>query len=296
MDARFGDRRAPAARLGALRRARLDAGHDGHGAEPRPQRRDRRGARASRRRALRLRLATGASSRCTATSCSACRTSASRHRLETLKASRSARPRHRSSTPTPGASWSREYLRIVEEETGKPFPQDPARAALGRDRRGLPLLERRTRAITYRKLNGIPDELGHRRQRAGDGVRQHGRRLRHRRRLHARPVDRREHLLRRVPDERAGRGRRRRHPHAAADQQGEPQRRPGASADPRRGDCRRRTSSCSASARRSRSTTATCRTSSSRSSTASSGCCRRAPASARPAPRCGSPSTWRASG
>ena len=33
----------PAARLGPLRRARLDAGHDGHRAEPRPERHERRG-------------------------------------------------------------------------------------------------------------------------------------------------------------------------------------------------------------------------------------------------------------
>ena len=44
-----------------------------------------------------------------------------------------------------------------------------------------------------------------------------GRRLRDRRRLHARPGHRRAALLRRVPRQRAGRGRRRRHPHAAAD-------------------------------------------------------------------------------
>ena len=51
----FGDAAEPAARLGALGRARVDAGHDGHGPEPRPERRDRRGAgAASRRRALRL--------------------------------------------------------------------------------------------------------------------------------------------------------------------------------------------------------------------------------------------------
>ena len=40
----FGDAGQPAARLGALRRARLDAGHDGYGAQSRPQRRDGRGA------------------------------------------------------------------------------------------------------------------------------------------------------------------------------------------------------------------------------------------------------------
>ena len=61
-----------------------------------------------------------------------------------------------------------------------------------------------------------PRELGHGGQRPVDGVRQHGRRLRHRRRLHPQPVDRRERVLRRVPDQRPGRGRGRRHPHAAA--------------------------------------------------------------------------------
>ena len=44
-----------AAGLGALRRARLDAGHDGYGAQSRPQRRDRRSAGEEiRRPALRL--------------------------------------------------------------------------------------------------------------------------------------------------------------------------------------------------------------------------------------------------
>ena len=53
----FGDRRQSAAGLGALRRARVDARHDGHRAQSRPQRRDRRGAGAEvRRPALRLRL------------------------------------------------------------------------------------------------------------------------------------------------------------------------------------------------------------------------------------------------
>ena len=47
----------PAARLGPLRRARLDARHDGHDPQPRPQRPDRRGARdEDRQRALRLGL------------------------------------------------------------------------------------------------------------------------------------------------------------------------------------------------------------------------------------------------
>ena len=47
--------REPAAGVRALGRARLDAGHDGHGAQSRPQRRHRRGHRQELgRRALRL--------------------------------------------------------------------------------------------------------------------------------------------------------------------------------------------------------------------------------------------------
>jgi pyruvate,orthophosphate dikinase len=105
--------------------------------------------------------------------------------------------------------------RAVEKKLGKPFPQDPKRSALGRDRRGVRSWMN-DRAITYRRLHDIPGKLGHGRQRAGDGVRQHGRNVGHRRCLHARSLDRRRSLLRRVPDQRAGRGRGRRHPHAAA--------------------------------------------------------------------------------
>ena len=63
----FGDPEQPAAGVGALGRARLDAGHDGHGAQPRPQRPDRRRAspRAPATRAS-PRTAIAASSRCMA--------------------------------------------------------------------------------------------------------------------------------------------------------------------------------------------------------------------------------------
>ena len=43
------------------------------------------------------------------------------------------------------------------------------------------------RANFYRRMNDIPYSLGHRRQRADDGLRQHGRQLRHRRGLHPQP-------------------------------------------------------------------------------------------------------------
>ena len=94
-------------------------------------------------------------------------------------------------------------------------PAGSAGAALGRHRRGVRVLDEPARHHLSPAARH-PGRLGHRRQRAGHGVRQHGQRLRHRRLLHPRPVHRREHVLRRVPGERAGRGRRRRHPHAAA--------------------------------------------------------------------------------
>ena len=63
-----------AARRRALRRARFDAGHDGHDPQSRPQRRDRARARPRRRRTSASRgIATAASSRCMATWSSACR-------------------------------------------------------------------------------------------------------------------------------------------------------------------------------------------------------------------------------
>ncbi len=91
-----------------------------------------------------------------------------------------------------------------------------ARAARGAARRRVPLVAEPAR-------QGIPPHLRdsrshrHGRQRAGDGLRQHRRSVGHGRRLHAQSGDRREGVLRRVPDQRAGRGRRRRHPHAEAD-------------------------------------------------------------------------------
>ena len=80
------------------------------------------------------------------------------HRLEAQKATRNARL----DTELDADDWQevvRDYLRIVEEETGKPFPQDPREqlwGAIGAVFRswGNP------RAVTYRKLNGIPGDWG----------------------------------------------------------------------------------------------------------------------------------------
>jgi pyruvate, orthophosphate dikinase len=80
------------------------------------------------------------------------------HRLEDQKASRGVRL----DTELGADDWKdvvRDFLRIVEDETGQPFPQDPHEqlwGAIGAVFRswGNP------RAVTYRKLNGIPSEWG----------------------------------------------------------------------------------------------------------------------------------------
>ena len=160
------------------------------------------------------------------------------------------------------------YKQVVQEQDRQGVSAGSDRAAQGLAQRGVPLVAEPAR-------EGISPHLRHSRlhrhgrQRAADGVRQHRRSLGDRRRLHAEPGDRREGVLRRVPDQRAGRGRRLRRAHAAADQ-----------ASSRR-CCRRPTSSFARSRRASRSTTRTSRTSSSRSRTRSSTCCRPAAASAR---------------
>ena len=185
-----------------------------------------------------------------------------------------------------------EYKKIVEKRTGKPFPQEPHEQLWGAIGAVFGSWMNQ-RAITYRRLHDIPDELGHRRQRAGHGVRQHGRRLRHRRGLHPRSVDRREPVLRRVPGERPGRGRGGRHPHAAASHRGSAQNR---RAGHGRGDARGLPAAgCRAQTPRD-ALQATCRTSSSPSSAASSTCCRPATASAPPRPPSRSRSTWCARG
>ena len=187
----------------------------------------------------------------------------SRRILETKK----RRARRQRSTPSstrrrPAASWSPSSRRDRRSATGSDFPDDPLGAALGRDRRGVRLVEQPARrhlppACTTSPTTGAPPSTCRRwssatwATTARTGVA-----------FTRDPVDRRAQLLRRVPAQRAGRGRRRRHPHAAAD------RRASASdgSVARRGHARGVRRARRASTRSSSSTTATCRTSSSRSS------------------------------
>ena len=69
-----------------------------------------------------------------------------------------------------------EYKKIVEKRTGKPFPQEPREQLWGAIGAVFGSWMNQ-RAITYRRLHQHPRELGHRGQRAGHGVRQHGRGL-----------------------------------------------------------------------------------------------------------------------
>ncbi len=108
------------------------------------------------------------------------------------------------------------YKQKVEEESGKPFPQDPKRAALGRDRRRVRFLDE-CPSQDLSPPAQYSGRLGHGGQCAGHGVRQYGRRFRDRRCVHAQSVDRRQDPVWRIPDQRPGRGRGRRHPHAAGD-------------------------------------------------------------------------------
>ena len=110
----------------------------------------------------------------------------------------------------------RDFQRVYLEGAGHPFPQDPREqlrlaisAVFGSwdspRATGLPACERHLRLAR------------HRRQHLPDGLRQPRRHVGHRRLLLARPLDGRARAVRRVPAQRPGRGRRRRHPHARAD-------------------------------------------------------------------------------
>ena len=129
------------------------------------------------------------------------------------------------------------------------------------------------RAIAYRVRERISHDLGTAVNVQSDGVRQPRREQRHRRGLHPQRGHRREQAVRRLPDQRPGRGRGGRHPQ---------HRRP---RPPEGATSRRSTPSCSTSSTGSSATTPTCATPSSPSSRASSGCCRPVSASAPAPPR-----------
>ena len=108
------------------------------------------------------------------------------------------------------------YKQVVKRHTKRDFPQDPPHAVASVPRCRVSLLAESPR-------QGIPAHLHDsgphrdRGQRPDDGVRQHRGSLRYGRRLHPQSGHRGQGVLRRVPHQRPGRGRRGGHPHAAAD-------------------------------------------------------------------------------
>jgi hypothetical protein len=209
----FGDGQ-PAARVGAFGRGRLDAGHDGHRPEPGSQRRGGRGPRAADgqprfaydayRRLINMfgDVVMGVDHH------------KFEHAFDKIKKQVRREGRYRRSRGGHGRA-GRGLQGGLPLERGGSVPAEPVQAARALDRGGVQELglEEGAEVPSAQPHHGSDRDRG---ERAGDGLREHGRRLGHGRRVHAQPVDRREQVLRRVPDQRAGRGRRRGHPHAQA--------------------------------------------------------------------------------
>ena len=153
--------------------------------------------------------------------------------IKALKEKSAAQARHRPRRGGAGAADDRVH-RDLRGRDRRGLPAGAARAAAPGDPRDLRLLERRARGALP-SPQPHPRRVGDGRQRAADGVRQQGRYLRLRGRLQPQPDDRRAHAVRRLPPERAGRGRRLRSAqHARA-------------GGARRSCCRTSTRSCSTS-------------------------------------------------
>ena len=153
--------RRPAARLGALRGQVLDARHDGHRPQPRPERRVGEGPRRpDRRRALRASTRTAASSPCTAASSSRC---PARRFDETLREGEATRPARPPTHRCPSELLKQlvdEYKAIVKAAHRQGLPAGPDRAAPRRGRGRLPKSWNGPRAFAYRDRERIPHDLG----------------------------------------------------------------------------------------------------------------------------------------
>ncbi len=221
-------RATAAAGLGPLRRPRVDARHDGDRPQPGPQRRDGRWAGGvDAQRAVRVGLLSALHHDVRQRGA---RDQARGVRRAARRDQGSTRRGHRSRGAGRRAAQAR---RVVQGPRDLPHRQSlPAGSA----RAAAPGHQRRLRLVVRQEGGGVPPDqlhprrVGHGGDRDGDGLRQPRGRIRHRRRLHARSAHRRAALLRRVPDQRAGRGRGGRHPHSRAHRR---------SAAPHAGDLRR---------------------------------------------------------
>ena len=108
-----------------------------------------------------------------------------------------------------------DYKAVFKKHFGKPFPQDPLKQ-LELAIEAVFKSWMQPRAVKYRQVENITGLLGTAVNVQSMVFGNMGDDSRHRRRLHAQSVDRREQVLRRVPDQRPGRRRGGRHSHAAA--------------------------------------------------------------------------------
>ena len=270
--------RRPAARLRPLRRGDLDAGDDGHDPQRRPRRRVGRGPGGARGQPpLRLRLVPAADPDV--------RRHGRRRRRPPLRVGAllaEARARGRAGRRADRRRPRRARRALQGDLRGLDRPAVPAGRARAARTRG----RGRVQVVGHAARPGVPPRARdpgrprHGRERRPDGVRQQGRDLGDRRRVHARPVHRRARDVRRVP---------RRTPRARTSSPASARR---CRSRRWRTCCRRRWRSSWTPPGGSRSTTGTCRTSSSRSRRARSTCCRRARPSAPRLPRCGLRATW----
>ena len=183
-----------------------------------------------------------------------------------------------SSTPRRLRELTATFKRVFEEATGEPFPTEPREQLRQAIDGGVRLLGRRAggRLPAHQRH---PRRLGHRGQRAADGLRQPRRRPRAR-----------------ASPSAATSGPASRPPPATSSPTPRARTSSPAPATPRTSrrwptGCPRHTPSCSRPRASSSPTTRTCRTSSSRSRRVVSSCCRPAPPSAPPRPLSASPST-----
>ena len=253
----------PAPSFHPVRGSGQHARHDGHGPEPRAQRRHSQGpCRTDRQRMVRVRLLP-----------------ALRRHVRRRGPWPQAGEQRKSKTPSRRSSTQRRKQRGIkldieftvddlkdlvdelqgchQEATQCRLSRRPDGAALGRHRRRLQVLEERS-GHRLPEAEQHPCLLGHRGQRAVHGLRQHRQGFGYGCCLHKEPIDRRQRLLRRVSAQRPGRGRGGRHQDTAAHQQEAEERL--RNPVPRGRDARGSMQIFSRSGTSSRSTTATCRT------------------------------------
>ena len=117
------------------------------------------------------------------------------------------------------------YKAVYKKHVGKDFPQDPKEQLWAAIMAVFNSWEGK-KAVEYRRIERITGLKGTAVNVQAMVFGNMGEQLGYRRRLHPRPEHRRGRLLRRLPDQRPGRGRRRRHPDPRADQPARPRRCP----------------------------------------------------------------------